>query len=206
MRVSSGIGSVAGEGSGANVAGEKLKVWSGVGKPAEAALPERAEARAAAGVGVSRATVRLGCSAEVAVAAPGEVEPATSRGACGRGRGCACGSARRVTVPCSEKSRSCAGPTASSVDGGGGAMTVDAEGVVPDSWASAGAARPVASATAAGITRNLALMVTRSTGSEAPRAWPRRLNRSCRPIAATSSTCWMNRSRLATKMSQNATL
>ena len=49
-------------------------------------------------------------------------------------------------------------------------MTVGAGACVPASWANAGAARPIARATAAGIMRNLALIVTRSTGSEAPRA------------------------------------
>src|SRR5699024_468046 len=65
---------------------------------------------------------------------------------------------------------SCAGPTASCVEGGGATMIGGAEVAAPESWASAGAAKPVASAMAAGITRNLALIVTRSTGSEAPRA------------------------------------
>ena len=170
---SSGVGPEGVAASGANVAGEKVNVWSGAGRPVDlaGALSARARGGAGVGVGVARSTARLGRATLGAAVDPVGVEPAwTSRGDCPRGCDWACESARRVTVPCSEKSLSCAGPTSSCVEGGGATMIGGAEVAARESWASAGAATPIASATAAGITRNLALMVTRSTGSEAPRA------------------------------------
>lgn len=106
-------------------------------------------------------------------------------------------SAGLVTVPESEKSRSLASPTVSDVFDGAAGMAMFDDPGASASWASAGAAHN-ASATAAELTRNLCLMLTRWSGWGLPPT-SRRLHGLCRPMPHTSSTCLMNRSRLAPK-------
>lgn len=109
-------------------------------------------------------------------------------------------SARLVTVPLIEKSRSWAGPIAPSEDGaGGGAIVVGGEaGSTAASWACAGTAKLTASANAAELMRKPTFILTRliwleSLASVAATA------RLCRSIAHTSSTAIMNGRRPAAK-------
>jgi len=87
-KLSSGVGSEGVAASGANVAGEKVNVWSGAGRPVDlvGALSARGRAGAGVGVGVARSTARFGRSTLGAAADPVGVEPAwTSRDDCARG-------------------------------------------------------------------------------------------------------------------------
>lgn len=97
------------------------------------------------------------------VSAEAEAEVAVS--VAGAGSSAAGASARFVTVPLSEKLRSCAGPTASA-ELVVGVIATGAFVAGVASWAIAGAAKPVASATAAENTRNLSVILTRSVAPE----------------------------------------
>jgi len=159
-----GANEVAGEVAG--VGGGKLNAPEATGDAASAVRAAVAEPTAAVRAGrgslVCEAVTRFvagGCTATLP-----------------RGAGCggvlvAEGSARRVTVPLMEKSRSCAGPTASSVDGAGAAMIGGAG--FDASWANEGAASPAASATAAELKRNPTLIPTRLSGWSRMRFAPR---------------------------------
>ena len=112
-------------------------------------------------------------------------------------------SARRVTVPLIEKSRSWAGPTASSLAGAARVGTGSEAASTVWSCACAGTARKTASATAAELMRNACFI---SPFDLAGVAW--RFSAAtpalCRPFARTSSTGMMNGSRLGAKNRRNA--
>jgi len=168
----------------ASVSGVKLAAWPVAGadgvklNPAldDAVTPGLASVPgwrpALAGRSVRVATLRavspagcVGCAGAVAV---------LSAASCGAAVGGV--SARRVTVPLIEKSRSCAGPMASWAAGGGGAMEIGTLSDAPSSCAKAGAAKPIASAMAAVPTRNPDFILTRLSGWRRPHR-ERRLRR-----------------------------
>jgi hypothetical protein len=166
---------------GANVAVAKLagRLLAGVGggKLKELPAPDEPSADAWADPPWARPVVRsgevsAGTFAVASLGLDGIAVPAVSRWA-----GCAAVaggvSARRVTVPLIEKSRSWAGPIASLLVGGGGAMTGGEPVVAVSSCASAGAAIPIASATAAELKRNPTLILTRLSGWSRARFAPR---------------------------------
>lgn len=144
-------------GCSAGVGGGKLNALVG----SAAALP----AGRAGGLCTATAGARCGASEAAVCAVEGTADAGVDDAAlrAGAGRGCAGAgavSARRVTVPCSEKSRSCAGPTVSAELVVGAGMVIVGAGASA-SWASAGAAKPAAKIATAGNVRRNAFILTR---------------------------------------------
>jgi len=165
--------------SGAKVAGWVAGVGGGNPKLLEGLGELEAFERGAAPAGAG-AAARVACTVAVEAADGCALPVGELSATVDLGDDCAGawadGSARCVTVPLIEKSRNCAGPTASSVLGGGGAITgIDARDESA-SCASAGAARPIASAMAAELKRNPSLILTRLSGWSRTR-FARRLRR-----------------------------